>query len=315
MIGSVAGAGTEALHHLQTSFSRFMNTGHPTRQLGSLLSEILGEEPTSIQPLHGGCIADVYRTEFGDCIRYAVKYDTGDSPKLDREGYMLEILKHAGMPVPRVVLCQADLLVMTYIENDGKRSAVGEKQLGEVLADLHSNTSDRYGLDCDTPIGPLDQFNAWNQQWARFYAEKRIRPLADSARSNGSVTEDVHERLLRLCSRMDECIPDSNPPSLIHGDLWSGNMLWHGGKLAGLIDPAVYYADPEVELAFIDLMGGVSEAFWETYDSRRPIKPGFRELRCDLYQLYPLLVHAVLFGGGYGASVDATLLRVELQLS
>lgn len=274
------------------------------------VAALLGAEPVSLRPLSGGCVAEVYRVAMPDGADLVAKLDRGADPKLDREGFMLRRLEGAGVPVPRVIACERDALVMTHVENDGHSSAEGEAALGELVAALHEHGGERYGLERDTLIGPLEQPNAWDDDWRRFFAERRILPMADAAERRGALPAGTRGRLARLCERLDRLIPEPNPPSLVQGDLWSGNVLWRGGRPAALIDPAVYYADAEVELAFIDLMGGVGPAFWDAYAARRPIEPGFRAVRRDLYTLYPLLVHAVLFGGGYGASVEAVARRL-----
>jgi fructosamine-3-kinase len=102
-------------------------------------------------------------------------------------------------------------------------------------------------------------------------------------------------------------LDDGSPPSLVHGDMWTGNVLCKGGRIAAFIDPAVYYADAEIELAFSTLFGTFGEAFFDRYREHRPLQPGFFEARRDLYNLYPLLVHVRLFGGSYVGSVERTL--------
>ncbi|MEX2535727.1 MAG: fructosamine kinase family protein [Trueperaceae bacterium] len=106
----------------------------------------------------------------------------------------------------------------------------------------------------------------------------------------------------------DARVPGHSPkPGLVHGDVWSGNVLARNGRITAMLDPAIYFADPEVELAFIELFATFGEAFWERYGELRPIDPGYREVRRDVYQLYPLLVHTALFGGGYVRAVGERL--------
>ncbi|MEO1718178.1 MAG: fructosamine kinase family protein [Planctomycetota bacterium] len=274
------------------------------------IESALGSPVESISALQGGCVAEVYRVRLARGGDLAVKLDAGGDAKLDIEGFMLGRLRDVGVRVPEVVHCEPSLLAMEYIENDGRRSTEGEAELGRIVAELHGHSAERYGLERDTLIGPLDQPNGWSDDWPAFYADRRIAVMADLAERRGSLPAGCRDRLRALCDRMPELIPNPNPPSLIHGDLWAGNILWHAGRPAALIDPAVYSADPEIELAFIDLMGGLGPAFWEAHHERRPIDEGFRASRCSLYQLYPLLVHAALFGGGYGASVDSIARRL-----
>ncbi|MEN0020426.1 MAG: fructosamine kinase family protein [Planctomycetota bacterium] len=279
------------------------------------IAERLGKAPIELTPLHGGCVAEVYRATMPSGRVLAIKVDTGSDPKLDREAHMLSVLAEARVPVPAVVSSSPDVLAMEYIENDGRQTDAGERELAHILASLHAHTAERYGLDRDTLIGPLDQPNAQDDNWLRFFAEQRITPFADEAQRRGSLPAGTRAQLDELCSQLHCFITKPCAPSLIHGDLWAGNVLWNAGRPAALIDPAVYYADPEIELAFIDLMGGVGRGFWDAYNEIRPIDDGFWHGRCQLYQLYPLLVHAILFGSGYGSQVRTTADRLLRSIS
>jgi fructosamine-3-kinase len=116
-------------------------------------------------------------------------------------------------------------------------------------------------------------------------------------------------RLEKFAGRLPDFLPAESRPSLIHGDMWTGNVLCHGGRIAGFVDPAIHYADAEIELAFATMFGTFGDAFFGRYAERRPLRPGFFEERRELYNLYPLLVHARLFGGHYAAQVERTLSR------
>jgi fructosamine-3-kinase len=115
-----------------------------------------------------------------------------------------------------------------------------------------------------------------------------------------------------LAERLEEYLEEPERPSLIHGDVWSANVLAWGDRISAFLDPAIYHADPEIELSFISLSNSFGGRFFERYGEIRPIRPGFFELRRDLYNLYPLLVHVYFFGGGYLDSVRATLHRFGL---
>ena len=123
----------------------------------------------------------------------------------------------------------------------------------------------------------------------------------------GQLPERVMHRIDTLAARLGDWIGSPKRASLIHGDMWTGNILSSGSYITGFVDPAIYYADPEVELAFSTLFGTFGDAFFSRYNEHCPLTPGFFEERRDLYNLYPLLVHVRLFGGGYVNSVERTL--------
>ena len=127
--------------------------------------------------------------------------------------------------------------------------------------------------------------------------------------TSGRLPKTVMARLERLANRLGDWIEEPVRPSLVHGDMWGGNVLCRKGEITGFVDPAIYFADAEIELAFTTLFGTFGDNFFERYQEHRPLKPGFFEARCDLYNLFPLLVHVRLFGGSYVHSVANTLRR------
>jgi len=256
-------------------------------------------------------VGEVYRADMPDGSRVVVKVDASASPRLDVEGEMLRYLaERSELPVPSVIHADPSLLVMEHVENSGAVTGAGEEAAADLLASLHSvESAEGYGFERDTLIGGLVQPNGWDRDWAEFFGGKRLVEMARQARDAGRVDGGLVERVERLAGGLAGLIGEAGPPSLIHGDVWGGNVLARDGRVAAFIDPAIYYAEAEVELAFITLFGTFGERFFERYAERRPIRDGFWEGRRDLYNLYPLLVHARLFGGHYIGSVEQTLRR------
>ncbi len=269
-----------------------------------------GRHPTSDTRLAGGCIADVYRIEFDTDFPIVAKESA--SGGLSTEAWMLEHLAaRSELPVPDVVFGDDNLLLMTYIENDGGPITAGvQEHAADLLAQLHSVRVDGYGLERDTLIGSLHQPNPLSSSWVDFFREHRLYATAGVAHARGGLSDSALARIQRLCERLDEWIDEPEAASLIHGDMWGGNVLVLDGRIAGFVDPAIYHADADIELAFSTLFGTFGDAFFSRYQEHRPLRPGFFEVRRDIYNVYPLLVHAALFGGHYGASAEATARRL-----
>lgn len=271
------------------------------------LERILGERPVRTSPLSGGCVGDVSLAALRDGSRVVAK-TAGQGGKLDLEGWMLRYLAdRSRLPVPRVIHSAPSLLVMEFIEGESRFDAAAECNAAELLADLHSVRTDQFGLERDTLIGGLHQPNPWTSSWVEFFRDQRLLHMAGEAHAAGRLPSRVLDRVRHVADRLHALIDEPDHPSLVHGDTWTGNVLARGGRITGFLDPAIYYAHPEVELAFTTLFGSFGDAFFERYTQVRPIRPGFFEIRRDLYNLYPLLVHVRLFGGGYVGQIDSIL--------
>ena len=278
-------------------------------ELSQRLTEIFGQRPRSLVPLSGGCVGEVYRVDLPDGRRFVAKVDGSAHPVLDKEGWMLRYLAgRSHLPVPEVVHSAPELLVMSFLPGRGVDGAA-EPHAAELLADLHGITARAYGLETDTLIGGLHQPNPWTTSWLAFFREHRLRFMARTAYEAGQLPARELSRIEKLAGRLERWLEEPPGPALIHGDVWSGNVLAQNGRITGFLDPAIYYADPEMELAFITLFHTFGDAFFRRYDELHGIRPGFWEVRRHLYNLYPLLVHVRLFGGGYVGSVQRTLAR------
>ncbi len=264
----------------------------------------------SARPLGGGCIGEVYRAELSDGSVVVAKVDRAGESHLEREAYMLRYLREeSDLPVPEVYHYSKELLLMQFVEGESSFSSEVERHAAELLAGLHGITADAYGHERDTLIGNLNQPNPPTESWTEFFREHRLLYMAKLAHEAGRLPSGDLERVERLAERLDGLIEEPERPSLIHGDVWSGNVLAKNGRIAAFLDPAIYYADPEMELAFISLFDSFGDTFLKRYEELRGIRPGFFETRRDLYNLYPLLVHVYFFDGGYLGSVRDTLSR------
>lgn len=275
-----------------------------------VLNKILGQKVITLRPLPGGCVGKVYQAGLADGQTVVVKVDARPQPQLHLEGFMLTYLaQHSQLPVPQVLHSTPELLVMEFLPGNSHFDAHTERDAAAHLAALHCLTASQFGLSQDTLIGGLPQPNPWAVRWLDFFRDHRLLCMARMALETRQLPGSVMARLEKLAGQLPRWLEEPAQPALIHGDIWTTNVLAERGRVTGFIDPAIYYAHPEIELAFITLFGTFGQAFFAAYQEKNPIAPGFWEERRALYNLYPLLVHVRLFGGGYVASVDKTLRR------
>lgn len=265
-----------------------------------------GSAVTGIRPLADGHNATLLVVTLADGRELVAKAGRG----LEPEGFMLRYLaERSELPVPAVHYCDDRLLLMDLVETVGAMSGSVEEHAADLIATLHGIEAPLYGFPRPTMIGPLPQPNDEATDWIDFFRDRRLLFMARAAYAEDRIDGELMERIDHLADRLHELIGPPAPPSLIHGDLWGGNVLVRGGRVAAFIDPALYHADPEIELAFSTLFGTFGERFFRRYAEHRPLRPGFFDTRRDLYNLYPLLVHVRLFGGAYVSSVDRIVRR------
>lgn len=270
----------------------------------------LGERLLCARPMGGGCIGEVYRAELSGGTSVVAKVDRAGESHLEREAYMLRYLREKSeLPVPEVYYSSETLLLMQLMEGGGNLSGA-QAHAAELLAALHDIAAEAYGHERDTLIGSLSQPNPWTSSWVEFFRDQRLLYLTEVAGSAGKLPANLRGRVEKLAGRLGEILEEPERPALIHGDAWSGNVLAEGDRITAFLDPAIYHADPEVELAFISLFGTFGEPFFRRYGELREMRPGFFEKRRHLYNLYPLLVHVYFFGGHYVNSVEDTLGRL-----
>jgi fructosamine-3-kinase len=253
-------------------------------------------------PVSGGDINDTFCVETGDSKYFLKLNDIEGLPEMfTKEGEGLILLKQAGcLAVPRVfengVCGRQQYLLMEWIEA-GKADKQFWQSFGEGLACLHRKTNTQFGWAGDNYIGSLKQRNDWRKTWAGFYAEMRIMPLVEQLVDRGDFSYNDLRLAEKLCLRFGSTFPQESP-ALLHGDLWSGNFMVSDKGVAVLFDPAVYYGHREMDLGMSKLFGGFERAFYDAYHACYPLEKNW-EKRLAYPQLYPLLVHALLFGGPY----------------
>ncbi|MCC5858388.1 MAG: fructosamine kinase family protein [Ectothiorhodospiraceae bacterium] len=277
-------------------------TGHPFR----------GIERT---PVAGGSINAAYR--LGDGRRnYFVKLNRPDAlSQFQAESDGLRELAAAGaIRVPAAVDCglagERAFLVLEWITLHGRGDWAA---LGEGLAHLHECTARRHGWHRDNAIGATPQPNPWTEDWGEFFATQRLGHQLTLAEANGA-----EPALIDAGRRLQEALPllfrDHAPsPSLLHGDLWTGNIAFDDGRRPVLYDPAVHYGDRECDLAMSELFGRLPEVVYRAYHAVWPLDPGYPTRR-ELYQLYHVLNHFNLFGGGYGGQAVTRIRRLLTEL-
>ncbi len=259
----------------------------------------------------GGCINNTLKLET-DQGPYFIKWnDDPDNDMFEKEVRGIQLLTQQDiLRLPSVVgLGRADgknFLLLSYIQKNPPAPDFWQI-FGQSLADLHRVTAPRFGLSYNNYIGRLPQNNEEMESWIDFFIEKRLEVQLGLAIYNGLIDQDFAKRFRLIYAQLPGILPDE-PPSLLHGDLWSGNFMVGDQGLPCVYDPAVYFGHREIELAFTRLFGGFDNTFYQSYHETYPLEPGFEE-RVDIYNLYPLLVHVNLFGTSYLSGINQTLRR------
>ncbi len=284
------------------------------RSVEAVLGSVRGDRPVG-----GGCISPSARLELAGGPVF-LKYHSGAPSELFAvEAGGLDALRAAGsgLRIPEVLaLGEAEeggfvWLALEWLEPSGAAAGYGER-LGAGLAALHGTDGGRWGWERDGFIGSLPQANEPTRRWAEFWRDRRLRPQLELARRAGIRPggEAEWERLFAALPALLDGSAEADGASLLHGDLWSGNVLAVGKGEPALVDPAAYRGHREVDLAMAELFGGFAPGFHAAYRESRPLLPGYEEGRRDVYQLYYLLVHVNLFGGGYVSRTASALRRV-----
>lgn len=274
----------------------------------------LGLNILRYQPVGGGDINHAVQLHCADGQVLFLKYNPHPqaAAMLRTEAQGLQLLQEAQcIKIPEILdqgqtEGEVAYLLLEYVER-GVPHAQFWTIFGHALAQLHHQSKTQFGLDQANFIGSLPQSNHWHSTWVSFYAEERLLPQMQLARDQGRLDQRAAQQLDQLCQRLPELCPHE-PPALIHGDLWNGNFLVDTQQHPVLIDPSVAFAHREMDLAMSRLFGGFDARFYQAYQEAWPLEPDFED-RLEVYQLYYLLVHVNLFGGGYVGNVEGILQR------
>jgi fructosamine-3-kinase len=288
------------------------------KRIASDIGETTSEPfvPETPRSLGGGCINTAVKLCDGARC-YFVKINDATCIAMfdaERDG-LAEMASAQAVRVPHAVLTGSDgreaWIVMEYVAM-GRPASGSQAEAGHQLAAMHRQVADAFGWHRDNTIGSTPQVNDWTDDWIGFWRVHRLGFQLELAASHGH-----GGRLLDLGTRVLEALPallDHGPePSLLHGDLWGGNIGYDGDGHPVLFDPAVYYGDREADLAMTELFGGFSGDFYAAYNDAWPVDPGYK-VRKTLYNLYHILNHLNLFGGGYAGQATGMMERILVEI-
>jgi fructosamine-3-kinase len=280
-----------------------------TAQLQSYLSHTLGKNIAigGYQPVSGGCIHSTARisSNHGDWFLKHNDASHADAFAAEAEG-LNAIAATNTIRVPQVVahgsIANKAFLLLEFIVFAAPNAGASAR-MGEQLAHLHLQQHTRYGWSQDSFLGPTPQPNPHSDDWIAFFRDQRLGHLQDLLAANGCHFPHLDALKAHLPAFFDDA---ELRPSLLHGDLWGGNAAFASNGDPVIFDPACYIGHAEADLAMTRLFGGFDKAFYTAYHAVSPIPKGFQR-RCQLYNLYHLLNHALIFGGSYAAQCHSTI--------
>ena len=267
--------------------------------------ELLGAPVVATAPVAGGDICTATRLKLSDGRNVLMKTLTpAPAGFFEAEARGLAWLAvPGGAAVPSVLASDDECVLLPWIET-GKPTPDAAVDFGRRLAATHAAGADGWGALPDGFIGRLPLPNGTAPTWAEFYATRRVLPYLKLARDRGHADAQQAVAVEGVVGRIGDLVPDE-PPARLHGDLWNGNVLWGGDGTVSVIDPAAYAGHREVDLAMLSLFGLPHlPRVLDAYQDVAPLAEGFED-RIALHQLFPLLVHAAMFGGGYAARAAA----------
>jgi Fructosamine-3-kinase len=270
------------------------------------IENLRGSAVKKTESLSGGCISNAYKVTFEDNLSFLIKINEHSPVDMFiKEAHGLqELRKASAIKVPEVLLFDAEFILLEFINNASKQKYFFE-EFGRKFALLHKYNADEFGFYEDNYIGSTPQINIndvkTKKNWTSFYLNNRLLYQFKLAEKNGYADSRLRDAFMKTEGKIESILEGSDAkPSLLHGDLWSGNFMTDEKGDACLIDPAVYYGHREADLAMTKLFGGFSQSFYDSYNDTFPLSEGWK-YRENIYMLYHVLNHLNLFGSGYYA--------------
>ncbi|POY37365.1 ketosamine-3-kinase [Solitalea longa] len=275
------------------------------------LSQALNTEVTvtDFRALEGGSISKAAKIESNEGP-FFIKWNDASYHKLfeTEELGLLKLRKVLPDFVPQFIgsgiVDYTAFIILEWIEPAKLKPDYWE-DFGKKMALLHQNSDNSYGLDYTNFIGSLPQYNAIGNSWIDFFITNRLQVLIENAFNKNLLGNSHLKKFFGFYSKLYSLIPEEKP-ALLHGDLWTGNVLCGNDGLVRVCDPAIYYGHREMDLAMTTLFGVFNERFYDTYNQYFPLEPGYKE-RFNIHNLYPLLVHLNLFGLSYLSPIEQIL--------
>ena len=276
--------------------------------LKSYLSYRLQIDNLRIQPVGGGCINDCYQISNSQRSYFCKTNSATKFPHLfQREAEGLQLLASQNIiRTPTVVdyfeYNDSQVLLLEWIV-PGEKTSSFWTLLGEKLAKLHRTFGTSFGLEMDNYMGSIIQQNNYTYKWDVFFIKNRLQPLLEKAIQLNLVTADFEKKIINIYPKISQIFTEE-PPSLLHGDLWNGNIMADNNSNPVLIDPAVYYGHRSVDLGMTNLFGGFDKRFYDSYNYHYPLPSNHKE-QWMLANLYPLFIHLILFGKSYLPQIES----------
>lgn len=275
--------------------------------------KIFNSEPFEVKKLSSAFGSTCFKVKLKSNKVFVIKYHNDFNkniyPSIYYEGKsIVKINKIISNLFPKIILLQKNFFIMEWIEHNNIKNNLTEKDFANKLLKIHSIKNDMFGFDFNTPIGGIEHDCGYEKSWINFYKNKRLYMIYNLINKSNPMPKIINNGIEKIINNIEKYIPESTNPSLIHGDLWGGNILFNNGKLVRLIDPGIQYAEIEFELSYLLFFNTVSKSFYNYYQSLIKIDKNFWE-RSGIYELYYALMNVHVWDRSYINYVDNILKR------